>query len=470
LDESKSNQLSILGSGYNSDLVLQDLASASQIQIAGTSNSVYKYNAVFSRINFNWDDKYLLNLTGRRDGSSRFGSANEFHDFWAIGTGWIFSREAAIQNNLTFLDFGKLKASYGTTGSDQIGDYSFLSLYSPTGTLPYQGMVPLSPDGLTNPYLQWEETKKMEFGLDLGFMKDRLLLNSVFVRNRSSNELLSYTLPSIAGFTGVTENFPATIQNAEWEFTLSIVIIKSRNFNWTTHCNLTIPSNKLVSFPGIDSTGYASTYKVGLPINGINKVYQFLGVNDMTGIYQFASKGGPTNNPQLGTDNTVVENTNPKFYGGLANSFYYKGVSLDILFHFVKQKGQNYVFGNQPGNFYAGNQPAYVLNRWQKPGDHAPIQRYNADGTYTQQYDDAVFSNAAYTDASFIRLTNLSLSYQLPWNWAGKAGIKNFRVYLHAQNLLTITNYKGMDPEVPNGGFAGLPPMKEVTGGIQVVF
>jgi TonB-linked SusC/RagA family outer membrane protein len=471
VDQNNTNSLQLFGSGYNSDLVLEDPRSASSIIVGVTTASVYKYNAGFSRVNFNWDDKYLLNLTGRRDGSSRFGSANEVHDFWAIGAGWVFSKETTIQDKFSFLSFGKLKGSYGTTGSDQIGNYSYLNLYSPYGGVnPYQGIVALTPSGLTNPYLQWEETRKMEFGLDLGFMKDRILLNGTYVRNRSSNELLSYDLPSITGFESVSKNFPATVQNAEWEFMVSTVNVKSRHFSWSSHLNLTIPRNKLVAFPGFASSGYASIYVIGQPISGFNKLFHFLGVNDTTGIYQFASKTGPTSNPEYGTDNNVYINTNPKYYGGIANDFSYKGFELDILLQFVKKIGNNYVFGNWPGNIFTGNQPTYVLDRWQKQGDHAPIQRYSSGFSYVTQSQDAYISDGAYTDASFIRLKNLSLSYQLPGEWTRKAALKNLRIYLHAQNLLTITRYKGLDPEAAAGPSAGFPPIREITGGIQVAF
>jgi TonB-dependent starch-binding outer membrane protein SusC len=470
-EQNNTNQLSLNSYGYSSDLLLGDPIAAGTLYVDGSTSSTYKYAALFARISYSWEDKYLLNVTARRDGSSRFGSANEYHDFGAIGVGWIFTKENWVQNNLSFLSFGKLKGSYGTTGNDQIGNYSFLSLYQPYGQLPYQGVVPISPQGLTNPYLQWEETKKAEIGLDLGFLKDRILINGTYVRNRSSNELLGYTLPIITGFTSINRNFPATVQNSEWEFTLNTVNIKTSHFTWSSHFNLTIPENKLISFPGLESSSYASSLEVGKPILGARKVYHSLGVNDTTGVYQFADvKGDPTSNPNYGTDNNVFLSVSPKFYGGFGNNIQYKGLELDVLLQFVKQVGQNYTFGSYPGSLGRGNQPVYVLNAWRKPGDHAEIQRYATSFSYFFQWLDAVNSDASFSDASFVRLKNVSLSWQLPANWNNRTGLQVCRIYIQGQNLLTITHYKGMDPENPSGGSGGLPPLRILTAGIQAIF
>jgi hypothetical protein len=197
-----------------------------------------------------------------------------------------------------------------------------------------------------------------------------------------------------------------------------------------------------------------------------------MGVNDTTGIYQFAdSKGAPTYNPSFGTDNTVIINTAPKFYGGFENSMSYKGLQLDIFFQFVRQVAHNYFFGNLPGYFSSagnyGNQPTSVLGRWQKPGDISSIQKYNSDlSIYSQYQDTRNYSDAAYSDASYIRLKNMSLSWQLPESWKKKTKLQNARIYVQAQNLLTITHFIGMDPETQSSFI--LPPLRIITMGIQV--
>jgi TonB-dependent starch-binding outer membrane protein SusC len=469
IQQNNTNEVQIYGVGFTSDLLLED-PQAAATNYVGSTFAEYKYNALFTRVGYNWDDKYLINLTVRRDGSSRFGPDKEFHDFEAVGAGWIFSKERIFQDNLSFLSFGKLKASYGTTGNDQIGDYQFLSLYNTLPSLPYQGIVSVVPQGLTNPNLQWEETKKMELGMDLSFLKDRIFINATYFRNRSSNELLNYALPVITGFSGITENLPATVQNAGWEFTIRTINVRTKQFTWSTHINLTIPKDKLVSFPGLANTSYAYSYEIGKPILGV-KDFHFLGVNDTTGIYEFAdSKGNATSTPVYGTDNSTFISLMPKFYGGFENNFTYKGFELDFLFQFTNQLGPNYAFGNYPGAYFSGNQPTYVLNRWQHPGDHASIQRYNTNYAYNTQWSDAESSDAANSSASYIRLKNFALSWQLPGNWKTKAHLQIFKVFLQGQNLLTITHYKGMDPESPGGGQTGLAPLRILTTGIQVAF
>ncbi|THU34736.1 SusC/RagA family TonB-linked outer membrane protein [Niastella caeni] len=460
------------GNGYNSDAVLKDIRSASSVTVNSSVASVYKYNALFGRIIFNFKDKYILNLTARRDGSSRFGSRNQFHNFGSVGVAWIFTQEEFIQKNLSFFSFGKLRGSFGTTGNDQIGDYQFMDLFSPYTDnvgVPYQNTSSLTVNGLPNPYLEWEETRKLQFGIDLGCLKDRILLTANYVRNRSSNQLLAYNLPTITGFGSIIENFPATVQNSAWEFLLNVTTIKGSNITWSSSLNLTLPKNKLKSFPNLATSNYASSLIIGQPIN-VQKAFHLLGVDPATGVYQFANKdGSATSSPDYSTDRTVIINTLPKFYGGFQNSFRYKGFQLDILFQFVKQIGPNYNFGFiLPTGFSGYNQPVSVLNRWQKPGDNRPIQRYSSGFNYFSQHFNAKLnSDESYSDASYIRLKNASLSWQLPEAWRRNIHLQDCRLYIQGQNLLTITHFKGMDPE--NQSTTSLPPLRVLTIGFQVV-
>jgi len=374
IQQNNSYNQKFSGTNYNTDAQLQDIHSAANVTVTSTVNSTYKYNAAFGRINYNWQDKYIVDFTARRDGSSRFGPQNQFHNFASAAAGWIFSNEPLMKNIIPAVSFGKLKVSYGTTGNDQIGDYTFLNLYNNlTSAVPYQGVNGLTSAGIYNPYLQWETTKKFQVGLDIGLLKDRILLSATYDQNRSSNELLQYALPIIAGFASINPvNFPATIQNSDWEFSISADIIKGRNFSWATYINLTIPQNRLISFPNIAQSTYATTYVVGQPFT-ITKVYHLRGVDPATGVYQFSdAKGGISFRPDTASTQTksVIINSAPKLYGGLGNTFRYKGFELDFLFQAVKQIGNNYYFGNSPGQFFgtsnSGNQPNYVLARWQK--------------------------------------------------------------------------------------------------------
>lgn len=473
VQQSNASRTETYAYGAGSDVVLPDLGAA--VNIYGLSDvSVYKYNAIFSRVGYTLKEKYIINLAGRRDGSSRFGKQSRFHDFWSIAGAWIFSDETLFKN-IPFLKFGKLRGSYGTSGNDQIGDYKYLNTYNQQVVeTPYQSSIGLIASGLPNPYLQWEETKKMQIGLDLGFLEEqKILLDVNYYLNRSSNQLLGYTLPFTTGFSSIIRNFPATLQNSGWEISLNSTNIRSKDFSWTTNFNLTIPQNKLISFPNLASSSYASSYVIGKSYN-ILKVYDYAGVDTTTGLYQFKDvHGNYTSNPAFATDRTVLMNILPRFFGGLQNSFKYKSLQLDLLFQFVKQEGQDNfsVLGRNPGYFSGqdnlGNQPISVLNRWKKVGDESKIQKFSSrySSNVNIPYSRARNSDLPFSDASFIRLKNISVSWQCPKKWCDRIKFENCKFYLHGQNLLTLTHFKGLDPETKSSMV--LPPLRVWTIGVQ---
>jgi TonB-linked SusC/RagA family outer membrane protein len=460
--ENTNDLKAIRGTGFNSDEVIENFQAASSVVAAGSIQSRYKYNAIFGRFNYNWQEKYILNLTARRDGSSRFGSANQFQNFGAAGAAWLFSKEEFLKDNLTFISFGKLRGSYGTTGSDQIGNYTYLNLYSNISPpAPYQGFTGLTPSGLPNPYLQWELTKKLQGGIDLGFMRDRILFSVNYYRNRSSNQLLEYSLPSQTGFVGILQNFPAKIENKGWEFTLNTTNLLKKIFTWTSSLNFTVSRNKLLEFPNLETSSYASRLIIGKPI-GIQKKYAFEGVNPETGVNEYRTLDGKVVTSPTGNDLYVPIDWTPRFYGGFQNSFNYKSFSLDFLFQFVKLNGQGFAtgFGTPLGSKM--NQPIQVLARWQKSGDQTIIPKFS-----TTQFD---FYNGVSTitngDASYIRLKNISFSYNLPTQWTKSIHLDRCRVFAQGQNLLTFTKYVGLDPETP--GNVTMPPLRVITFGLQV--
>jgi TonB-linked SusC/RagA family outer membrane protein len=480
IQKSRGNYLIVQATGQPTNELLHSVAAATSVKGANLGNSgdyTSIFNGLFGRIGYNWDKKYLFNLTGRRDGSSKFGDENRFHNFWSAGVGWIFSEDKWFRSALPFLSFGKLRASYGTTGNDQIADYSYLSLYDIVNTnILYQGTTSFNVTGLSNPFLQWEETHKLQGGIDLSAFNERIVLGITYARNRSSNQLISYALPDITGFNSFTKNLAATVQNTSWEFSLNTVNVKNKNFNWTTSFNLTIPRNKVISFPGIELTSYASGTSgviVGEPI-GIQKKYQYGGVDPATGSYMLVDSLGkavvPTNFGAI-TQNAKVSLL-PKFYGGISNTISYKGLQLDFLFQVVYQNGSKDLYYSNtswpPGFFSKGNsnQPVTVLNRWQNSGDDATIGRYTAKSNFTIWPYNLTDEGFSYTAGSYIRLKNLSLSWQLPVLWIKKAHLQTARIYFRGQNLATFTKYTGLDPETRS--IATLPPLQMWTVGAKI--
>ncbi|SHJ18332.1 SusC/RagA family TonB-linked outer membrane protein [Flavobacterium terrae] len=456
-------QLVQQASGFMSNSLIYNLAAASNISVFTDEATIYKYQAFFGRVNLNWDKRYIVNITGRRDGSSRFGPGKQFANFGAIGAAWIFSNEAFISENLSFLSFGKLRASYGTTGNDQIGNYQFLNTYSTSGNN-YQGTIGLHPTRLYNPDFGWEMNKKFEAALETGFFNDCITLTSAWYNNRSSNQLVGIPLPGTTGFPSMQANLDAAVQNRGWEFTLRTVNFQKENFRWTTSLNFTTTKNKLLSFPSLETSTYANQLVIGQPLN-IKKVYHFTGIDPQTGIYQFED----VNNDGIITateDKKTVKDLNPEFYGGLQNQLKYKQWQLDFLFQFVKQENYNTAATLAlPGTM--SNQSTIVGNHWQSPGDSAPYQQYSsgANGAAVDAFYKYISSDAVITDASFIRLKNIALSYEVPKKWMKNVQCK---VSLQGQNVLTFTSYKGADPEFTALGF--LPPLRIITSGIQLSF
>jgi TonB-dependent starch-binding outer membrane protein SusC len=456
------------GNGFANNGLLGSLQNASTITKGGGVNTQYKYSALFGRINYNYDDKYVVNMNLRREGSSRFGPGKQFHTFASIGAAYLFTDEAFFKNNIQFLSFGKLRGSYGTTGSDTYADYQYLDLYTVNSfVLPYQGINPLIPQNQYNPDLAWEQTQKMEFGLELGFLKDRVLFEGSYYSNRSGNQLVSSPLPTVTGFTSIAMNLPALVQNTGIEFILTTINVHSKSFKWNSSFNISLNRNKLLQFPALENSTYKNLFIVGKSIN-IIKAFHYAGVNSETGIYQFIdAEGKLTSNPVNPTDKTQAVDLTPKYFGGFQNTLSYRNFSLSFLFQFVNQVAQNINGAYQSSPGQTANIPSLFLNRWQKPGDQADYQKYFTGTVATPAnaaYNAATQSTWAYSSASYVRLKNIFLTWNLPEKAQSKIKLKSTSLFLQGQNLLTITKYKGYDPETRG---LNLPPVQILTIGVK---
>ena len=447
------------GNGFASNSLIYSLAAATSISVLLNEESLYKYQAFFGRLNYNWKQRYIVNLTARRDGSSRFGPGNQFSKFGAIGAAWLFSNEDFLKDK-SWLSFGKLRSSYGITGNDQIGDYQFLNTYLTTG-VNYNGAIGLQPTRLYNPNFAWETNKKFEIALELGFLNDRISTTAAWYQNRSSNQLTGIPLPGTTGFTVLQANLDALVENKGLEITLRTVNLTAGNFKWVTNLNLTWSRNILLRFPGLEGSTYSQQYRIGQPLN-INLLYNYKGINTQTGVYTFEdlNRDGKITAPE---DRQTVADLSPKYFGGLQNQVSYKQWSLDFLFQFVKQNNRIYSSGI-PGAKV--NQPSRLVNSWQQANDNAPYQLYTSGTNSAALAADDLFtrSTASVDDASFIRLKNIAVSYLVPLKLEGT----QCRVMVQGQNLLTFTKFIDGDPEFIFSGY--LPPLKVVTAGIQLSF
>ncbi|MVT10303.1 SusC/RagA family TonB-linked outer membrane protein [Chitinophaga tropicalis] len=460
----------IEGQGYTNDALLNSLDGAASISNKTTNVSEYRYGALFSRISYNLLNKYVVNLTGRMDGSSKFSPENRLGHFGAIGAAWIFSEEQLVQNSMPFISFGKLRASYGVTGNDQIADYKYLDTWSARLLNPYQNTTTLSPDALYNPRYNWEKNRKLEAAVELGLFNGRLLGSFSYYLNRSSNQLIQYPLPAQTGFNNILKNFNSLIENKGLEVTLSGDIIKTDDLKLNVSVNLTVPKNKLLRFDQLAKSSYNGIFVVREPVNVLNKL-RSSGVNPETGLFRL--KDVNEDSVYTREDCEVIGSLDPDFYGGLHVNFQYKSLSIELLGDFRKQMAPNYLFTGYLNNLLPGmmvNQPDIVLDRWRQQGDKAQFPRYSTlpTGEVYADKNNMINSSEAYSRADYFKLRQLSVSYILNKSLLSRFGVKKAVIFCKTQNLFTITGYKVGDPETANA--LVLPTLRSIAGGLQISF
>lgn len=438
-------------SNFPSETLLDNFSTAGTISAVRTMSSEYKYISAFGILNYNIANKYVLNATYRRDGSSRFGDNRKFGNFGSVGAAWILSEEPFIKN-LKLFSFAKIRGSYGVTGNDQTDNYTYLDTY--TATTAYGSFSGFRPTRVANPEYQWETNNKAELAAELGFLKDRLNINAAYYRHISENMIATSPLAAQTGFSSFITNLDGKVQNAGVEIELRGTPVKTANITWNAGFNISTPRNKLLQYPTGLAASY-SNYVEGMPLNLI-RVYKFSGFED--GIAQFADlnndgaiTGGLTN------DQYAYGTTDPKYYGGFNSNFSYKNFRVDILLNFVKQLG--YAVTSFPGLIRSVT--ADVADSPFKPSSLSSSASYVSYNSYY------INSDARVTDASYLRMRNLSVSYNLPPKLAHALKTRNISLYLRGQNLFTITSYKGLDPETQG---TTLPPIKMFTAGLQCSF
>jgi TonB-linked SusC/RagA family outer membrane protein len=442
--------------GYTDDRLL-GIPSAAKGSTYTSDKSKYLFLSTFGRLKLNYRNRYFLSLTVRRDGSSRFGPEERYANFGAIGAGWIFWNK---NNSNGKNSYAKLRTSYGTTGNDQIGDYAYLNTWN-TASRPYQGLYGIYPAGLANPYYQWEVTRKLEAGIELR-INDHFNTTITSYRNRSQNQVITYSLPGQAGFGEVVRNFPAVIQNTGVEVDAAFKQSWG-NFSWSSKLTLAIPKNKLMRFDDLENSSYAKKLMVGQPLN-IGIVQHYTGVDANTGLFTIADP-----------NEKIASKLDPVYFGGLHNSWRYKQVELTAYFEFRRQKAPhfqtyvyNYLKAGQTNLDFFSNQPVELENRWRQTGDEATWQKVSTttNGPVINAINNWVNSDARLVDASYLRLKNVQLGYTFPEKFCTKRNLKATSIYVSADNLFTITPFKGADPELQSP--FSLPLQRTITFSLQV--
>lgn len=423
----------------------QYLASAGTITGADARARDRGLSSYFARLNYNYKYKYMLSLTARYDGSSKFGANYRYGMFPSASASWRISEEDFMQafgsiNELRF------RTSYGLTGNDGIGDFRHQALFG--GGYNYMGNPGIAPRQLENPDLKWETTAQFNIGLDIELFRERLSLSVDYYNNQTSDLLFDRPVSMTSGFNWITTNV-GELENKGFEFELSTVNLMEP-LSWTTSLNMTFNRNKIKSLykdQPLDNLGRGSNrFEVGEPV-GIFYGFRSLGVDPSTGDIVFDDVNG--DGEITAEDRVKIGDPNPKFIGGLTNTFTYNQFDLSIFFQFSYGNdifnGTRIYIESMKGN---DNQLTVVADRWQQPGDITDIPR----ATEADPNNNNRISSRFVEDGSYLRLKNLSLGYNLSSRATEKMGIKNARIYASSYNLLTFTNYSGMDPEVHYSG------------------
>jgi TonB-linked SusC/RagA family outer membrane protein len=476
----------LYGTGFPAGITTLNAASANK-QIS-TYKTDWTTNSYFGRVNYSYNDKYLLTASLRADGSSRAGINNQWGYFPAVSGAWRVSSEDFLRDNNVISDL-KIRGGYGEVGNLPQTLYNSYSTLNPAaylfGGTSASGYNPTNPAG--NPNLKWESTRGLNIGFDLSVLRDRLSLSADYYNKKTTNFIFPVTISSAEGGAAnvENENLPGEIVNKGFEFTLTGRIITQSDFTWTASVNASFNSNMVSGMPQIlDATGNKvdqtfpfggiafggngnatnlAIVKNGLPL-GAFYGFQYAGVNPTDGNAIYKKAGGGNTETPTSNDEAYLGSGLPKAIYGFSNSISYKNFSLDFLIDAVTgNKVYDATRVETEGMYTIGNASTAVLSRWTKPGDITNVPAAYLDGVNSAGFSTIPPSSRFIENGDFVRLKSLSLSYTVKNKLLDKQGIK-VRVYATAQNLVTITHYKGYYPEVnafsgssQNGGTLGTP-------------
>jgi len=473
-----SDYTNVTGEDFPVD-ALQKLASAGRI--TGGTSTLTESNIVsyFARANYKFNNRYLLSLSARRDGSSRFGVESRYGFFPSVSAGWILSEEDFLSSS-KLVSFLKLRGSYGLSGNwEGFGNFAHLGLY---GAAKYNNQSGLVPTQLANPDLKFEKSKQLDIGVDFGLWNNRITGEIDYYVKNTDDLIYSVPVPGTSGFSTRTINVGA-MQNKGVELVLNSTNIRSKDFTWSSSFNISKNSNKITRLDGDQDTlpgndgRFLNSLIVGESI-GIFYGPKFVGADPANGdALYFKQDGKSTTNDYNAAGNFIVGNPNPDWIGGLSNTVSYKGIELNVLLQGV--------FGNQIMNGGGGfmsasfdwfdNQTRDQLDRWRKPGDITQVPELRLG------YGNGIGASSRYVEnGSYVRLKNVTLAYSLNPTILSRLKIRSAKFFVTGINLATFTDYTGWDPEVntdyratnrnQGGDFYSAPQIKSVSFGINLGF
>ncbi|MGY6557661.1 MAG: SusC/RagA family TonB-linked outer membrane protein [Nitritalea sp.] len=468
---------SISGQGFTTHQ-FRTMQAAAVISGASGNWTGFRRMGVFSQVNYDYNKRFLLSGVLRYDGSSRFGRDNRFGWFPAVSAGWNLTEESWLTDK-SWIDQLKLRAGYGETGNDDIGNFEALGLFGSSTATNYNQEPGFRPSGIENSLLAWERNITTNIGIDYAFFNGRVS-GAVEVFRRLSNDLLlDRPLPWTSGFSNVTSNV-GQLKNEGLELEIRTVNLRKGSFEWSTNFNITFINNEVLDLGGDDVLPGNQSVRVGFPLR-TNFLAQYAGVNSATGRPMFFDRNGDIiYNPIAPDDFATFGNGLSSHFGGFTNTFTYKGFSLSVFFQY--DYGRELSNSGQMGFWFRNGQDnrnaleSIYLNRWTEPGQITTVPRPFDGGTEPGGRSHVSASSRFLEDASFIRLRQLSASYDLPRPLVSRMKLRSARVYAQGVNLLTFTKWRGYDPElvIGEGNFTStqgaIPQTRAYTAGIQIGF
>lgn len=443
-------------------------AGATPAAFNGTGTD-YTFASIFSAVSVNYKNRYVVTGSFRRDGSSRFGRNNRYGNFWSVGAAWNIDQERFMEQ-LTFVSGAKLRTSYGVNGNGDLANYGWRPLFGYGAN--YNGLPGGTFNNIGNVDLTWELNKPFNVGLELGFFQNRLNIAVDYYKRTTSELLLNRPLSRVVGFASILQNVGA-MQNAGVEITIDGTPVATRDFSWNVNFNFARNKNKITQLPGGEFADGANYRKEGLDYQSWY-ARLWAGVDPTNGAplwYTDETKTATTSN--YGTAlRAVFGSASPKFFGQLNNTFTYKGFAVDFQLYYnfgnlVRDGWSQYAYD---GVSVTANKFQRNMERWQKPGDITDVPAY----VYNLQNNSSSFSSRFLYKGDFIRLRNVTVSYNLPRTVLAKLGMHVVTFYVRGFNLFTKTfdDKLTIDPEngITSVSNLTIPISKTVTAGLTLEF
>lgn len=458
----------------NSNIETRNFASASvptpnggsEIFSASAFKSEKSNSSFLSRVNYSYADKYLITANFRADGSSVFGPDQRWGYFPSASVGWRISEEGFL-NDVESINDLKLRAGWGIVGNDQIANYAYLGRVGSGANYPIGGVAQPGtfPSSLENLSLKWEESNQTNIGIDLSLFNRRINITADAYVKRTKDLLYNAPLPTATGFESALQNI-GEVENKGIEFSFNTLNIEQEDFKWESTFNIAFNRNKITKLVESDvfqgsisgGRGEASLIREGEPL-GILFGYRYAGVDPQTGNAFYLDNNGDSTFTPSADDRTIIGDANPDFTYAFTNTLSYKNLSL--LFFLQGSQGNDMLNATRietEGMTDPKNQSLAVLNRWRQPGDITDIPRSSFGSA-----DNSRVSTRFIEDASYLRVKAITLSYSFSSNILKKLKVSALKLYATGENLFTITNYSGFDPEV--NAFGGSNTVKGIDFG-----